>query len=240
MKQAMSGLSALGDDYLKRVLGVRPAALIQAFVLNDLAGTTIADASGKGNPGVIASPTFGQPGMGDGRLSTSFDGLNSYINNYSASYAAQFNPLEHTLFAWVENLDWGGSTRRVCYQSASASNRSYMQSSSGSFAFVHTAGGVAAGVGTPVYTTFPSDLVCIGMSVSKSNDRVRGYVGDQLIGEVNALGVWAGALSATGCSVGAGLTTAPPPNNAWKGRLCHWYVWNVELTTSEALMVGAY
>lgn len=225
-------------DQSERVLSTRRASLIQYLPLWERSGTTAADLSGNSRTGASTAVTLGQPGIGDGRTSTSFDGSTSYLNNYSAGYAGAWNPLEHSISMWIENLDWGvATTRRAIYQSASATNRTYISTNTYTLSVNHQAGGTNAGLNLAVFdaSTAPAGLFHVGVTVSKLNDRVRGYLNGVLIGTANTLGVWSGALSSTGTVIGA---ISSGPLNPWKGRIAHYGAWSAELTPGEMQRLG--
>ena len=68
------------DRYSKRIAEFAGSSLVAHWPLNELSGTTAYDISGNGNHGAITGTTLGQPGIGDGLYSQSFDGSTSYID----------------------------------------------------------------------------------------------------------------------------------------------------------------
>src|SRR5262249_26457463 len=88
------------------------ATLVAAYGFNEGAGTTVADASGTGNTGTVASTTWSTAGKYGGALSV--NGTSSIVN---VPNSASLNPTAGlTLEAWVNPSAVSSKWRDVIYK----------------------------------------------------------------------------------------------------------------------------
>jgi hypothetical protein len=162
-------------------------------------------------------------GIGDGKNAPFFDGVNDFVNIYSAALASAFNGAEGTLMAWAKVSGAGvwtdGTIRRVGFLAADGNNRLYFGKSSAAntVSFGHVAGStvVAGSAGSMTSTGW----LPLALTWSKSSDAVKFYIsGSQSGATLTGVGVWAGTPSATGSIIGAGDLT---PANVYSGTIAH-------------------
>ena len=228
------------DDYLWRVLSVRPGNLIGLWGLDELSGSVAHDMSGRRHNGVIVGADPGKQGIGDGRTCMWLDGSTDYINIYSTALAAAFNGREGSLMAWAKVNSAGvwidGTQRRVAYLRADASNyvTIFRSTTNGQMNWQYVAAGVSQLPGRlGLSLTTWMQLV---VTWSKTADAVRGYLnGVQQDATFTGLGVWVGALAAGVCCIGA-QTTAPA--QVWHGWLGPHAIWTYALPHEEIEYLG--
>ena len=146
-------------------------------------------------------------------------GLLPYTNIYSAALNTKFNGKEGFVLArarvanpqvWTDGVEYTPLTIMV-----DASNYVKIRKSTtnNQIAWFYSAGGTLKGANKA--TSAPSGFMSLGMTFSDATDTLRAfYDGVQEGADVNAVGIWAGALSATACAIGAAGATG---SNPWKG-----------------------
>lgn len=199
-------------------------------------GAVALDASGNGRNGAYTGVTLGQPGIGDGRTAAGFDGATSFANIYSASLAAAFNGPEGSILIWAKVANVGvwsdGVVRRFITLQVDANNRVYIEKVAGAntFGLNYVAGGTAKSRNR---TTSTTALFHAGLTWNKTADQVIAYFNGVQEGAVlTGLGVWAGALAATNCNIGANATT---PTSVWSGIEAHAAIFARALSAAEVL-----
>lgn len=232
------------QEYLTRLLSIRPSARLACWMLNEPSGTTIVDSGGAGRNGVYSAVTLGQPGLGDGRTSALFDGTTSYGNIYSAGLASAFNGSEGSAVIWFKVLNAGvltdGLARRMLAIAVDTNNRVFLfkNTIANDIRAIYTAGGVVKTFSLgPGNSFFSTDWASCGLTWSKSADLVMGYLNGAPYppSALSGLGVWAGAPAATTTAIGAFNTT---PTNQWAGWLSRATIWNAALTDAEMYAAG--
>ncbi len=211
-----------------------PTGLIGFWPLNETSGTTAIDYSGLGHDGTYVGVTLGDPGVpGMGFTSPFFDGVNDFVNIYSAALAAAFSGAELTItgFGMVNPGAWtDGVSRRAVTFETNANNQHFLKKDNTNNVFEERAtnGGVSR-----LFQIIDggADFFHFALTVSESADEAQGYLRGLPIGGVlNGLGVYAGALLATRTLIGA-LTTAPLlPWHGWQGPCT---LWSRALTPAE-------
>lgn len=219
--------------YTNKVIALSPIAY---WPMAESSGTTVLDASGNGRNGTYTAVTLGRPGIGDGRTAAGFDGSTSFANIYSASLDGAFNNAEGTMMVWFRFLSagvWTDATARQFFQlRADANNLAVIRrtTTNNQLQDQYVAGATAKNVSI---VSLGGSLAWNHMAVtwSKSADQVIAYVnGAQSGATQTGLGVWAGALSATACLIGAATVT---PGNPMIGNLAHAAVWSSALSAAQ-------
>lgn len=226
----------LGDwlsrgNYQSRIKGLFGANLIAYLPLGELAGGTVYDKTANACNGVTGGsvgPTMGQPGVEPGGMCPSFGGANAYINWYSAALAGKVDFTEGSLFVFVTCNAWSGTDDEFVNFGADTNNKiTYGRTGTNKLFYYYKAGAVSK---YKAYLTTTSTWLHYGLSWSKSNDRCRFYLNGALYAELNTLGNWAGALSASIAVLGALNLT---PTEVWNGKLAHVVLLNREATALE-------
>jgi len=213
------------------------------FPLWETGGLIANDLSGNGRNGAFApgGVTYGQPGVGDGQGCAKLDGGGAavgYIDAYSASMAAAFNSSVGSMMIYAAPDDagaWTSGAEKYIYRYRSTVNNRIdilkRANPSDTIAAQYVANGVASSV--ELFGLSAADFYQIVLTWNKPGDRVRGYLNGLQFGpDVTGLGVWAGALNAGLCGIGAGGATN---YEVWPGRLAYAVLWDREITPTEAL-----
>ena len=122
-----SGVHYYEQDYTEVIKSLDP---ISYWPMGERFGSTAYDVTGNEFNGAITGATLGEPGIGDGLTSMFFDGVNDFINIYSAAFAAAWvgNEVSFAIWAKVFNLAvWDTDTnfRRVFNIASTADNNSF-------------------------------------------------------------------------------------------------------------------
>lgn len=214
--------------YTNKVLALSPIAY---WPMAEASGSVALDASGNGRTGAYTAVTLGQAGIGDGRTAASFNGTTSFLNIYSASLAAAFSATAGTMALWLKYNGTvnDGVTRRVMQLRVDANNRIFFAKiTDGRYGFDYIAGGTTSAVTTGALT---SNYTHWALTWDKGADQVKAYVnGVQLGTTQTGLGIFAGSLSATECTVMAGNTT---PIELTNGVGAHAALWTTALSGAQ-------
>lgn len=214
------------------------ANLIQYLRLNETSGTNADDTSAENNDGTYSGATLNataSPVSGDN--APSFDGVNDFVNVYSAAMASDFNPALGSLVIWAKVSGAGvwtdGLNRTVARLSTSGADSNAVVitklSTSNMLRLRYGAGGVAKL--KDVTTGAPTDWFFAAITWNKASDRVRPYYGGTQQGaDLTGLGEFSGSLSSSNCALGAIGTGA---TTCWSGYLSHYRLYNVELTAAQ-------
>jgi len=228
-------------NYTAKVKRTAPANLIAYWPLAEASGVTIVDEGPNGYNGtysnvasVLTGVTLGATGIGDGRAAATFDGATGYGNVYSASFAAAFDNQTITAALWVRQSDAASTVKRVLNIGADDSNRIVLQrNSTQQLQFFYIAGGTQKFTSTAYATT---TWVHVAITVTKAGDAVKVYVaGVQSGATQTSLGVWAGALAATRCVIGANDTV---PTLVWPGQAAQVAIWNTPLPAVQVAQLA--
>lgn len=201
-------LSPVGASlsYLQRVQALSPIAY---WPLNEAAGTSgagsVLDASGNGRTGTPTTITFGGMGIGDGQTAAQFTAAGSLIDVYGSSLAAAFSAADGSILLWnnVDTAVWASSTPFTLIEiGQDTSNRiDVLHVAANALRCRFRAGGT---LHSPTDKTISAGgWFHVGVTWSKSNNRIRWYVGGAQVGSDTAYsGTWSGALAATWCRIG--------------------------------------
>ena len=229
----------MGSEYWRKVRSIRPANLIAYWPLWEPSGAVAYDYSTFARHGAnvaLGARAAGSDGVHQAAL---FDGATSYVNVYSASLAAAFNGAEGTIIIWPKVYNVGVWTDTLlhwiihfCSVDGNYTIRIYKDTSN-PLVWLYYTFGVTLSVALSVT---PTIFKCLGMTWSKSNDRMRAfYNGLQTGVDQTGMGVWVGALDATRTVVGAESTV---PISVWYGYIAHGALWSAELSPSEMLQAA--
>lgn len=187
---------------------------------------------------VSVTPTSAN-GIGDGRNAPYFDGVNDYVNIYSAGLAGAFNGAEGTLLVWGKVANAGvwtdGVNRAICRLSADASNSVLIQRhgiAANRIQFVRQAGGSFDALPNANGLT-TLDWIVTALTWSQAVNQSISYLNGAALGVPVAANQWAGATNAM--ALGANNVT---PNNVFSGTLAHAALWSCALTPAEIAAIS--
>lgn len=231
------------NSITSRILKTQAANLIAYWRLGELSGTTATDSSPTAADGTYAGTfTLAQPGIGDGSLSTLFDGTSGLVSLATnlATLDTPFDGAEGSLVCWGKVSSAGVWTDAAFHVlsalGADASNRVllYKPNTDNTLTWLYASGGTG---NTATITASPTGWFSIGITWSKSNNRVRRYYnGVQQGANLTGLGVWAGALASAWSAIGSQSSLSA--SSQWSGNLAHNAAWKAELTAAEMLSIG--
>lgn len=220
-------------SYSQKVLGTAPANLLTYWPMWEPSGSVIADISPNARNGTYTGVDLGQPGIGDGRTSPLFDGINDYGNIYTASFRDAFNGQEGSCSIWFKMLDatsWSDGAIHYLFRfTPDANNQLYFRKQGTNLlTCIYLAGGTTK---TLTATTTSVAWLHLAATWSKAADQVKLYLnGVQQGATGTGLGTWAGTLGATTTALGANdLVPASP----WRGYLAHMAFWNTPLSAAQ-------
>lgn len=221
-------------SYADLVLAAQPDDLLFDFPLNDLSGTTAVDASSNGFIGTYTSATLGGAAFKDGSPAALFDGINDFVNVYSAALAAAWVSATFTVGLWFKASNASVWTDGIQYRLLELGDGGNNQvefpkfPGSGQPGSTYIAGGTSRTVAyTGVNDTnwhFAAFTVDTGVSPN-----MNGYFDGTNIGAAAVVGTWGGALTNGFCNVAkfvAGSTYFP-------GSLAHLMAWKAALTDAK-------
>jgi hypothetical protein len=166
--------------------------------------------------GVILADTVG-PRL---KPAPKWDGVNDYINVYSAGLAAAFNPNEGSLLIWYKILNSGvwsdGTNDFMINFTADGSN--YVRIIKLSTTNNINWGANFAGVNKSISLNTNGNLnwLLTGLTYSKSADQMKAfYNGAQAGSTQTGLGTFTGSLSASFCAIGSQSSAGATPCNGW-------------------------
>jgi hypothetical protein len=198
------------------------------------AGAVAYDISGNARNGAYTGVDLGQVGIGDGRACPWFDGTGDYVNIYSAAFAADLDGAEGSAMVWPRVNSAGawidGATRDVLTLAADGNNYIKLRKSAvNNTAFwEYKAGGVSKSVSV-ITSILP--YACWVLTWSAAGDEVRAYLNGVQQGTTQTtLGIWAGPLAPTFCTIGAASTVPAAVFHGWEA---HAAVWNRALPLAE-------
>lgn len=221
--------------YYKKIVRTFGSALIGYWPLWESGGSVAADKSGNARHGAYTGVDFGYPGFGDGKRSPYFDGVNDYVDLYSAGLAGAFNGAEGTAFIWARLFNSGvwtdGLSHYLLYLSADAANLVAIIKSltNNRLLFRYFSGAVQkyVQVDSNTFTTFTP----LAITWSKSGDAMKAYLnGAQTGATQTGLDVWAGSLSNATTLLGA---ISKAPVSPWYGWLAGGFLLNRPASAAE-------
>lgn len=239
MRTSMKLRTVLGlnTPIAARILAIQAANLIGYWPLGETSGTAAKDYSSTAADGAYAGPyTLGQPGIGDGSLSTSFGGgLVSLAANLSLLNAAFVNT-KGTLLAALKVTNAGvwtdGVTRQAVCIGVDASNRidiiKRLQLANNSISVRYRAGATSKQFDYTLSTLNWFQLcVTWDATVPSYQAYLNGVPNTALAGATT----WTGSLASTFTAI-ADRDSAGSAN-PWAGFMAHVALWKVALSASE-------
>ncbi len=179
-------------------------------------------------------------GIGDGNTAPVFDAANDYVNIYSAALNAALGGAEGTAIIWAKVSGAGvwtdGVSRRMSTWGLINNDITQARDAGNNDLWGRQ---VAGGTNKQVTHTTGAILtwMCCIVTYSAIADEVKVYFNGAKVGAtLNGLGVWAGALSASRCCIGAATTV---PASLWDGRLAHCAALNTVLTLPQVQDLSA-
>lgn len=227
------------DSYADTILQTQATHLIAYWQLGETSGTTAEDTGAGNYDGTYNGATLAGDAFVDGAPAPTFDGVNDFVDVYSAGLASAFDGDTGSALVWVNmsSANWSTTTRRrALVLGADNSNRVLITKSNVSNQV--QAGYISTGANSLATFTRPAADAWFSVVVtwSKPDDRVRVYAnGTQQGSTLTGLGTWIGTLSSTISVIGAANAT---PVETWLGSLAHVAIWKTELTAAEVLTVS--
>ena len=166
-----------------------------------------------------------------------FDGVNDFVNIYSAALVGSFDGAEGTILLWLRDANWADASIRfgmvLLYNS---DNRIIIAKTvAGNIRLRFNAGAVErvydySGLSGNGWFNF-------ALTWSATNGKFITYKNGSNAQDLGAPGVWGGALDSTYCNIGCNLNTGP--SNVWNGWLAHGAVWDRPLSSGEIAALAA-
>jgi len=215
-------------QYIQKVLATNPIAL---WVQDEKQGNVAYDmVSGRvvgAQNGTITGCTLGEPGIGDGRTSFFYDGVNDYTNIYSVALDAAFNGQEFTVIQWLEVFSAGvwtdGVLRYLLDMLVDLNNSIEIRKLAGNnqLQFVYKANAVVKAVTVNPFSE--TGWIMSALTASRTVDEMKAYLfwdggasGGQQGATQNGLGAWVGNLAANFVTIGSRNVV---PASVWNGSI---------------------
>jgi len=177
--------------------------------------------------------TLGQTGIGDGSTCPLFDGVDGYVNVFSAALQGAFNGAEGSVMAYARMSGAGvwtdGITRVIVHCQADGYNYVNilkLNTPNNTLRWRYVANDVVEAV---TLVTTSAEWMCVALTWSKAAEEVKAYYNGVQTGVTQvALGVWAGNIATA--LIGSFNVT---PLLLWSGREAHVALWDRVLSPSE-------
>lgn len=199
-------------NYAQKMRSIFGDVLYRYYPAWDASGTAAQDISTTAETGTYAGGvTLGATGIGDNKTAATLDGTGR-LGVFSAAFSAGMPLTELTISVWVKiaAAQWADSTQRyMCNFRADTNNRMSIEKSTtaNTLIFRYLAGATSKVVTASNVTS--EDWMHLALTVSKSNDRLRGYINGSKIGaDITGLGTWVGAIVTPYAAFGSDRTTA--------------------------------
>lgn len=187
--------------------------------------------------GSITGATVGQDA---GRLGRAylFDGVNDYVDVYSAELNSLFRPDEGTIIVFIRVSGAGvwsdGVNRRVFHLRADSDNFFLLSKVTNTLELRRQTLGSNKTVNSGAQSSIDWQHVAITFSVD--GDEMRGYLnGSQIGSTLDGLASWSGNLASNAAVIGSLFNTG---SNNWDGYLCHVALFRGVLTPAEILRIA--
>lgn len=221
------------SNYIQKVLGYDPAAY---WPLNETAGVVAICQVNPAQNGTYVGVTLANDITPWGDPVPFFDGINDYVNIYSAMLAAAFSSAAGTMMAWAKVGAvgaWTDGSDRIAYalRAAGFDNQTMLTKSfvNNQLTTWYEANTVTENIDIGGQTS--TDWFCMAHTWDTGADEYESFLnGAQQGATQDTLGVWAGALNANSCCIGAYNTT---PNDAWHGWLSNAILWDRVLSQTQ-------
>jgi lysophospholipase L1-like esterase len=243
MSEALLIPGRLKHYWQKKALATQPANLVALWAHNDSSGTVCTDSSPNKYNGTYNSVVLNQLGIGDSGKSGLYDGIASFTNLYSTGLNNAFNKSEFSIITWVKipSAVWAATGYQYIirfYSDGSNDISIHVGNSAGVIRMGYTAGGTTRYRDKSSMSS--TDWLCLALTVSKSNDRLRPFFnGSQYLADIAELGSWAtpGNFNSNVCSLGSRYGDSFSLGiNANIGPTA---VWSIELTPAEVALLAS-
>jgi hypothetical protein len=219
--------------YDQRVLALNPIAY---WKLDDTSGSQATDYSGNGYHGAYSGATLAGDTFLNGDAAPSFDGVNDFVNVYSAGFAGAFDGNEGTVVAWAKVANAGtwadGVLRFVSYFRADGGSSQIQISKfpASDLLFIER---LPSGI--PAYAFFntsSTDFIPIAITWSKLLDETRHFAsGSQQGATSTGIGTWSESLEPNFAMLGAYRSDVG--NASWHGAIAHVSVFDYALSPAQ-------
>ena len=235
LRRALLASAAMGGEaYWSRIYNTERASLIGLWRQNETSGATAVDISPQANNGAYTGVDLANAAGPDGTYVPYYDGTNDYLNIYSAGLNTDFSGAAGTILAWAKVSGAGawadGVARSIVWMEVDANNQIYIQKSAGNNRVNYKYGAAGTSNFYGVTSISPTGWVCYALTWSAAADKVIVYYNGVPQTTMATLGVWAGNLSATKCTVGSTYTT---PGSVWAGWIGPVAIWSKALTAGQ-------
>ena len=242
MLQPLSGgLTPLGvgrgsRNYSAKVLAVAPANLMAYWKLDETSGTVAADSSGNNRSGVFSGATPGAATFADGSPAASFNGVDNFVNAYSAALntAAQAAGSAGTVLAWVRVHDssvWSSGVERfiISLRSTTGFINISVRGQNSAVRFLYP------GVASYDLSTSTTDWFSVGLTWDASANEQKCYFNGAQVGttKTGITSFWA-ALYSYYNVIGASNAYGP---GSFDGSAAHAALWTRALSAAELAAV---
>lgn len=162
----------------------------------------------------------------------------AYFDDISQKSTVRFNGAEGTLLIWAKVANAGvwtdGLSRFVVRLAVDANNWIKLFKYTDNFLYwQYKAAGTLKSVNAALT---PSAFFCMAMAWSKSGDALKAYYGGSQQGATQVgLGTWAGALDATGATIGSSSLV---PTDLWFGNIAMAALWSRALIPAQVAYVS--
>ncbi len=220
--------------YVTKVKALGPIAY---WVLGEAAGAVAVDEiNSPAQDGTYTGVTLGQPGIGDGNTAPLFDGVNDFVDIYSAAFDGVFDGTLTTIACWMKVSGAGVWTDTIIrsffnigVNTTTNYNRIRRRAGNNEFEMIREGSNVQSRRTKAGFS--PLDYFHVAITIDEVADEAILYVdGLQEGAIVNGLGAYAGALGVTFTVIGAENQI---PASPWSGFIAHLPVWDRILTPAE-------
>ena len=198
------------------------------------------DRSGQANHGVYTGVQLANAAGPDGVKVPYFDGINDYVNIYSAGLNTDFNGAAGTLAFWLKVANAGvwtdGVNRWGPRFVVDASNfvDFVKRNANNTIDLNYKAGGV--GLVYSISSHSPTDWTHYALTWDAATDEFKAYINGSQTGVTKTgLGVWSGNLLNTATVIGSATTNADGDYRGWVGPVA---IWTKALTSAEILKLA--
>lgn len=223
--------------YRAKILSYSPIAY---WPLNETSGVVVVNLVNAAMNGTYSGPTLANAaGPGGLDVCPLFDGNNDFANVYSAALNAAFNGAECTIMAWLKVSAagvWADGIQRFPWRFLNASNHRYDFSKLTNVNLMQAQYRVGAASKDINLATSNAAWFHATLTVSQAADQFKLFINGAQSGLTQTgLGTWSGALSATGCCIGAFSSAAAFP---WSGWLAHQAIFASALAPTAILDIA--
>jgi hypothetical protein len=224
--------------YQQKLISIAGSDIVGYYIQDEEAGSAMKDATNTMSDGTYNSVTLADDTSPSGSLCPYYDGISSYAQQNSTDFNSSFNEDEWTVFLWIKRpqTDWSatGSAMLINKDNAGTNLINLIYLSVGGVMTIRMnvrTNGVTATFDMSNPTPL-DEYKAITTTYSKSNNRIRVYLGTTLVNTFSA-GTWSGT-SWTQITMGASDTgTGPQFNNPQN--CSDWLIFNREATAGEVV-----